>query len=222
MTTAIIFDTETSDKDEPEIIEAGWIEVGFGNPSTLPLAELGACSCRLKPSKLIKLGAMATHHIMEEDLEGCELSGSFVLHPSEFLIGHNVDFDWKAAGSPEVKRICTLAIARELWPDADSHSLSALIYLLDRKNARNRLKDAHGALPDCWLCKTVLDTAISITGVKSWEELWKFSEAARIPKVMTFGKHKGTAIKNVPSDYKRWLLNQPDVDPYLRKALTAA
>ena len=44
---------------------------------------------------------------------------------------------------------------------------------------------------------------------------------ARIPTVMTFGKHKGMVIKDVPRDYVRWLLGQPDVDPYLRQALTA-
>jgi exodeoxyribonuclease X len=38
---------------------------------------------------------------------------------------------------------------------------------------------------------------------------------------MSFGKHKGTAIKDVPADYKRWLLGQPDVEPYLAKALRA-
>jgi exodeoxyribonuclease X len=36
---------------------------------------------------------------------------------------------------------------------------------------------------------------------------------------MTFGKHKGVAIKEIPGDYKRWLLGQPDVDPDLAKAL---
>jgi len=38
---------------------------------------------------------------------------------------------------------------------------------------------------------------------------------------MPFGKHKGTPMADVPRDYKAWLLNQPDVDPYLRKALAA-
>ncbi len=36
---------------------------------------------------------------------------------------------------------------------------------------------------------------------------------------MTFGKHKGMNITDIPPDYKRWLLGQQDVDPYLRKAL---
>jgi exodeoxyribonuclease X len=42
---------------------------------------------------------------------------------------------------------------------------------------------------------------------------------ARVPKVLAFGKYKGTPIAEVPSDYKSWLLRQDDVDPYLAKAL---
>lgn len=36
---------------------------------------------------------------------------------------------------------------------------------------------------------------------------------------MPFGKHKGDLISAIPTDYKEWLLRQPDVDPYLAKAL---
>jgi len=36
---------------------------------------------------------------------------------------------------------------------------------------------------------------------------------------MTFGNHKGAVIKAIPPDYKHWPLGQPDVDPYLIKAL---
>jgi exodeoxyribonuclease X len=39
---------------------------------------------------------------------------------------------------------------------------------------------------------------------------------------MPFGKHKGMPIAEVPKDYVRWLLNQPDIDPFLRRALQAA
>lgn len=53
----------------------------------------------------------------------------------------------------------------------------------------------------------------------TWEAIWRRSEQARIPTVMTFGKHKGAAIKDVPADYKRWLLGQAELDPYLIKAL---
>lgn len=51
----------------------------------------------------------------------------------------------------------------------------------------------------------------------SWEEL----EIRRRshPEVIRFGKHAGSKIEDIPRDYKRWLLGQADIDPYLRKAL---
>jgi exodeoxyribonuclease X len=49
--------------------------------------------------------------------------------------------------------------------------------------------------------------------------LYQMSEIARIPKIITFGKHKGTEIKDLPADYVQWLLRQDDLDPYLVKAL---
>lgn len=228
---AIIFDTETNDTKEPEIIEAAWIELEFGNPTTVPTDPVDdengdiiwvetIHSFRLKPSRQIALGAMATHHIMDEDLEGCDPSCTFELPQSDFLIGHNIDFDWQAAGSPTgAKRICTLALSRELWPEADCYSQSAMLYHLDRPNARERLTKAHSAAADVLICKTILDSIIAKTGADSWESLWSLSEAARIPKTMPFGKWKNTPMEDVPHDYKRWLLGQPDVDQYLRKAL---
>jgi exodeoxyribonuclease X len=49
--------------------------------------------------------------------------------------------------------------------------------------------------------------------------LWAESERARVPVIMYFGKHKGTPIKNLPTDYMRWLLKQPNTDPYLVQAI---
>ena len=39
---------------------------------------------------------------------------------------------------------------------------------------------------------------------------------------MTFGKHNGMAIKDVPGDHKRWLLGQTDIDPCLVAPLLLA
>jgi exodeoxyribonuclease X len=38
---------------------------------------------------------------------------------------------------------------------------------------------------------------------------------------MTFGKHKGLPLAEVPKDYVRWLLDQTNVDPFLRQAFMA-
>lgn len=156
MDKAIIFDTETTGLDDPEIIEAAYVA-----PASIynPQIFLFDFVKRYKPSKPISLSAMGIHHIMDEDLVDCDPSSSFSL-PSDidYLIGHNIDFDWKAAGEPQVKRICTLALSRFFYPGIDSHTLSAMIYFLERKSARGRLQGkAHSALTDVLLCAAILD-----------------------------------------------------------------
>jgi exodeoxyribonuclease X len=222
--TAIIFDTETTDAVDGELIEAAYFPVTIGD-SDVNICFGEAFQQRYRPTKAISSGAMATHHIIGADLIGCPPSSSFALPDSvEYLIGHNVDFDWKVIGEPSVKRICTLAMARKVWPHADSHRLGALMYRLSINQAetREKLKSAHNALADCDFCGWVLRAvAVSVGGFESFEHMWQFSEAARIPEVIGFGKHKGTAIADLPRDYVGWLLRQADIDPYLRKALEA-
>jgi len=214
---ALVIDTETTGLDAPEVVEVAWVWVGIDGMLVAP----GGKVSRFLPSKPILLGAMATHHIMDEDLADCPPSASFRLPDGVvYLIGHNVDFDWTAIGKPDVKRIDTLAMARSLWPDADSHSLGAMLYLVDRDNARVALQREHSAWVDVVNCITLLQHIARRCGpFSNFEALWLLSEEMRVPTRFTFGKHKGMAMADVPADYKRWLMKQPDVDPYLMKAL---
>lgn len=221
--TAIIFDTETTGTNEPHIIEAAWVRVNLIESKSHVVDD--QFWQLYKPGKAIEIGAMATHHIMDEDLVSCPPYTDFRLpNDIQYLIGHNVDFDWMAAQAsgpqPECKRIDTLALCRKLWPEADSHKQTAMLYLLDRDRAREMCQNAHRAVDDVHICALLLSFIIrKLGGVSSWDELWEHSERARIPVVMPFGKHKGMLIREVPGDYKLWLLRQPDVDPYLVKAL---
>jgi exodeoxyribonuclease X len=162
---------------------------------------------------------LATHHILDEELIDCPPASSFQLpHELEYLIGHNIDFDWQAIGQPEVKRICTLALARKAWPELDSHTQSALLYFLERSTARDKLRNAHSADADVQICATILQHLCKVLNITSIEALWTASESARLPSHMPFGKHKGLALAEVPGDYVRWLLDQQNIDPYLRQA----
>jgi exodeoxyribonuclease X len=177
---------------------------------------------RYNPGKPISLGALATHHIMDEELVNCPESSSFRLPAgTKYLIGHNIDFDWVAIGKPEVKRICTLALARSLWPELDSHTQSALLYFFERDTARDQLRNAHSALADVWICSKIVGQIIDKLHPASLDALWEMSEKARIPTIMPFGKHKGEPISQVPTDYKQWMLRQDNVSEFLRKALEA-
>jgi len=218
MPQAIIFDIEATDKNDAVIIEAASLDVTSLHPFEVgnPWVQ------RYNPGKPISLGALATHHIMDEELVNCPPSSSFRLPAgTKYLIGHNIDFDWVAIGSPEVKRICTLALARSLWPDLDSHTQSALLYYFERETARDQLRNAHSALADVWICSKIVGQILQKLQPVSLDALWEMSEKARVPKIMPYGKHKGELISQMPTDYKQWLLRQDNVSGYLRKALEA-
>lgn len=175
----------------------------------------------------ISYAAMAVHHILETDLADQPFYKEFKL-PSEttYIIGHNVDYDIAAIArcgvdTSKLKPICTLALARHVWEDAEAHNISALIYLISKgsEKAREMLKGAHRADADIILTANILMHIIHQLNIESVEQLYIASEQARIPKSITFGKHKGTSIQDLPADYIQWLLRQDDLDPYLRKAL---
>ena len=75
MPSAIIFDTEATGINEPVIIEAAWVAVDSLKPFTLG----ETFHQRYHPGKPISLGALATHHIMDEELVGCPPASSFRL-----------------------------------------------------------------------------------------------------------------------------------------------
>ena len=226
--TALIFDTETH-KLHGDIIEAAAVGVSFHGQVLLPTCY--EFKKRYKPSEPIGLGAMAVHHIVDEDLVKCPPFTKFKMPKDnrdgdlEYLIGHNIDYDIAAvnrAGTTTtgIKTICTLAMARNLWPTLEAHNLTALAYYVssDRKDQRRRLRKAHSALNDCW---TTLILLIAITiekNIKSFDELYEFSEQSRYPTHIFYGKYKGTSIKDLEDKNIHWLLGKTD-DPYLKIAL---
>lgn len=217
---AIIFDTETTGISDPVLVEAAYLKL----KCAVTMGVAGEFCQRYNPGKPIGFGAMATHHITNEDVADCPPASEFKLPENVgYLIGHNIDFDWSVIGKPDIKRICTLAMARKAWPDCDSHSQGALMYKLEGPEAKYILRDAHSASHDIRMCMTILCRALdvldSVGVIDNWEDLWLLSEQCRIPDVMPFGKHKGMKIEDLPSDYVSWLKRQPDIDPYLLQAL---
>lgn len=227
----LLFDVETTGAgDNAQIIEAAFGIIDPTRPpleatdSTIPFALRNE---RFKPSVPIELGAMAVHHIIEEDLETCRPSAEFALPPNvALLVGHNIDFDWKMAGKPNIKRICTLALARKVWPSLDAHTLGAVIYsLFPHRQAQDLLRDAHAASVDIVNLMHVLRACCAALQPQTWNELWHMSEEARVPEIITFGKYKAnpgdppTKIVDLPRDYREWMLRQPDMDEYMKIAV---
>jgi exodeoxyribonuclease X len=217
--TACIIDTETTDAD-PEKAEV--IELAtkyFDN-----LHEYEVKVTRYYPTSPISFGALATHHILLEDLHDCLPSSDAALPAdTSYIIGHNVDFDWRVLGSPPVRRICTLAMARSIWPTLDSHKLGALVYKINgvTSGTKELLRNAHSAGADVDLCHLVLDGILKTQpNITTMERLWQYSEDCRIPRVMTFGKFKGRPITDVDRGWITWYRKQEDTDPYLLEAFS--
>ena len=239
-TKIAILDTETTgtDHEADQVIELAHI--------TLPASPAEFMSCdtmelphfheRYLPSVEIKLGAQAVHNIVPSDLIGCPPADLIKIddHGIDLMIGHNIDFDWRMLGEPEVARICTLALSRFLFPETDSHTQSAMLYMIARRqdreaDMRERLKNAHAALDDIRNCAVLLkfllrEAAKEGHDVSTWSAVYELSQTARIPTIMGFGKHKGVAIERGQLDpsYVQWYRRQAETDPYYLEAFKRA
>lgn len=232
---AMILDTEGTGLDEPDVIQLAYKGPLAYGAVDIPGAEV--LHFRPRPHKPISIGAMATHRIIPDDLDGYpEWPGSYALPDEvEYLIGHQIDFDWKCIGEPNVSRICTMALAKRYWPDLDSYKLTALIYhLVDAKSAREMTSNAHTAATDIYLTEFVLDNLLVdikrdliVDELDGWEQLWRLSEQARIPVRIGFSKYGpkngklGTLYSEVPLGMLRWIVDPQriaDMDPWEVKA----
>lgn len=238
---AVIIDVEATDSDPKtaqvieyagmRLAESPWIHLNTDIDKFV-----GAAKGRLYGTdQPIKYGALAAHNILPEEIEG--LPHYEGVNPqADFVIGHNVDYDAEVLrildGGP--RRICTLAMARSLWEYLDAFNQSALLYYIgglrgDFAWARDRLTNAHRATDDVENCAVLLSYLLAFMAnqgmdehLESWETLWAFCEDARIPKRITFGKHKGELVENLPWGYVKWYLGTEDQDPYLIKAFRKA
>lgn len=228
MQQAIVLDTETTGLDEPEVIELvrkGPFDWGQHSDPTVQLFHT-----RYKPSKPIEPGAMAVHRIIPGDLDGCPpWIGWTKPEAVGYMIGHKIDHDWTSLGKPDVKRICTLAMAKNLWDGLGSYNLTALIFhLFEPSTARQLTENAHEAETDVHLTCLLLDHLLwEIPAVQDFESLWKFSEQARIPLRIGFSKFgpkngkPGTLYSEVPEGMLRWIIDPQrvnDMDPWEVKA----
>lgn len=219
-----IIDTESTGFVEPKATEIAYIHL------TDRLVARREFYSRFNPGKPISLGATATTHIFDEDVANEPHIDTFEF-PADcrYLVAHNVDYDWGVLGKPDVKRICTLALSRSLYPDIDSHTQTAMMYHLFGKKAVPWVRDAHNAKCDVDNClmlfRILVDDLIDkgmIPKEYTLEDLYRASEEARIPVKVPFGKHKGELIKDVPYGYVSWYMGQAEKDPYFVEALRRA
>lgn len=227
---AMAIDFEATDAtSEAQATQIGYCSLIFDDSGVLNPSTPAYSKC-CRPDREISYGAMAVTGICPEDLEAAESHEKVLLdnmpNCEAYMIGHNIDYDLQVARNSGVdtskyKSICTLAIARHLYPDAD-HKLTALLYRFDYDFARKYAQNAHSAAHDVRFCVRLLRIFCREAGITNMQSLYEFSEMTRTPKVMSFGKEKGKKIKDLAATksgrgYFFYLISEDIKDPYLLK-----
>lgn len=170
----------------------------------------------INPGQPIPAKASAVHHITDADVEGRDTWDGWWPHylvGADALCAHNARFDRQWLTDEMTKPrpwICTLRCAYRLWPDAPGHSNQVLRYWLNPDGLDRFFANmAHRAEPDCYVTAFLLREQLKLAGL---ETLIKWSaEPALLPR-LNFGKHKGSAWNDVPTDYLQWMTRQADLN----------
>lgn len=210
----IAADTETTGLRQPKVCELAWAELDDDGQVIDTKYSL------IDPQAPIEPGASGVHGIVNSMVEDAPTMDEFFHvchdeHPLDgdvVLICHNVPFD-KPLLAPYIPNmvgtICTLRLARKIYTEADNHKLNTLRDYLDLDAG-----EAHRADGDVTMLVSLVQRLMQDTGLDLYGLMDLCSEPIAVKK-MTFGKHKGVALKDVPKGWFEWYVKQEQTDPDL-------
>ena len=197
-----VIDTETT-SFEGGIVEIASVDIEFG-------AICNPMSDFVRPPEAIGFEAMAIHHITEDMVADApfisEVIGRYL--GASVYVAHNAAFDKGKLPQIDAPWICTLKLARKLYPEFESHGNQYLRYRLGLKPTLPEGLYAHRALYDCYVTAELL----MYMGRKAQWTIREMREISASPSLlyrMRFGKHKGKTFEEVATEdngYLRWLL----------------
>lgn len=208
----LFLDSETTGNlEEDRLIQLAW-----------KTSEGAVVNETFKPPLPIKYGAMAVHHITNEDVE---TKNSFQSSTSKleleklledhFIVAHNAEFDvemLRKEGVKIEKYIDTLKLARK-YVEAETHQLQALRYQLKLGSSEDLRKAiAHDALGDVLILEQLFLFLEKLIDPEKKDEILLASCEPSLIEIMQFGKHKGRKFEDVAiyhRDYLEWLDAQP-------------
>lgn len=220
-----VIDIETTGGSPSEIIEIAAVDVVpnlDGWKAEPPRVQL------FKPLGEISFHAMAIHHLTPADLADAptysdEALAAFVDEgpTADILVTHHAAFEARHIPleiTGALPWLCTVKASRCAWPEAPGYSNQVLRYWRDLKLAPELAMPAHRAAPDAWVTAHIL---IDLLKEASVERLMEWNDDARSLERMPFGKHRGKAWPEVPTDYLEWLMAQSEMSQEVRSRASA-
>ena len=217
-------DTETATMTGP-IVDLALIEINEN------LDIIGTYESLVDPIVPIAPAAQAIHGISQAMVADAPTMPELLARDGNpfgsepfIIVGHNVQFDCRMMAAEglmpnDYTKVCTLRMARNLWPDIDeareNHKLGTLAIMFGLQTG-----PAHRAMGDAITCLNLLRFIADHAGVSSFEELVALGQRSlSLETKITFGKHRGMKLKDLPKSYCQWVCAQTDMDPDLRAAL---
>jgi len=213
-----VIDTETCGL-QGGIVEVASVDVINGQIVN-PMGDL------ICPDRPISREAMAIHRITEAMVADKPPIEKVIsrYHGSPYYVAHNASFDRRVLPEMPGEWICTLSLAKNLWPGRKYGNQALRESLQLEVNPPAELH-AHRALYDCYVTASLLLRIMDFSG-------WDAAEMVRRMQVrgssatFPFGKYRGQKIDEVAKrdpGYLKWMLkNILDLKPNLRSAMERA
>ncbi|WP_437616425.1 exodeoxyribonuclease X [Erwinia sp. V71] len=210
-----VIDTETCGL-QGGIVEIASVDVVNGQIVN-PMSDL-VC-----PDRPISRQAMAVHRITEAMVRDKPPIEETIhrYQGSAYYVAHNASFDRRMLPPMSGEWICTMKLARTLWPGL-KYGNQALRESLQLAVTPPAGLHAHRALYDCYVTAALLIRIMEISG---WDALQMAQQmqAKKSADIFPFGKYRGRKIADVAKrdpGYLQWMLsNIPDLDAGLRSAM---
>jgi len=213
----LIADCETTGlTSTDEVCELAFIEIDHD------MNVLSEFQSLVKPSVPISPAASAASHITDLTVADAPVIEEALAHFPEdyfanvFCVAHNLNFDrrflskyWQVNGG-----YCTLRASKSCYPDAPNHKLQTLRYYLNLDVDEG----AHRAMADVICTYELLGRILADSGMTLLDLLETGDRPVLVERI-GFGKHRGTRLEELPAGYRKWLLNEAEIDQDLRWSL---
>jgi exodeoxyribonuclease X len=177
--------------------------------------ELDAFSSLVDPQRGIPATASAVHHLTCADVAGAPTLATLAdalrsRCADAVVVAHNARFDLAflpmLADRPA---LCAMRFAQLVLPDAPNYKNQVLRYHLGIADARLAASAAHRALGDAIVTSQVFARCLArYFAAGGSDDVACLAAALAAPiefEAFRFGKHRGEPLRDVPSDYLRWI-----------------